>query len=114
MSALYRPVGSVSGTMVRRSSDVAIRRCVVLTAALLLLTTAGGCGARSEREGPAVETCDGSATCGVSCDDPKNAGCPCDGPTLEACYDGPVETIGVGICRGGSRVCAGGIWSACE
>lgn len=47
---------------------------------------------------PFDEDCDGQ----VNEDGP---GCNCLPGSMEACYTGPIETIDVGVCRGGLRVC---------
>ena len=42
----------------------------------------------------------------------------CDGSADEAlsqpCYTGPGGTVGKGVCRGGTRSCAGGRWGGCQ
>ena len=42
----------------------------------------------------------------------------CDGQTDEElwrdCYDGPDDTIGIGLCRRGRQACAAGDWGICE
>jgi streptogramin lyase len=54
--------------------------------------------------------------------DESGAGCFCDGRTNQPCYSGPPETLGIGICRGGSadcncpggaRFCTDGSWGVC-
>ncbi len=37
-----------------------------------------------------------------------------DGLPAEACYEGPVGSVGVGRCRGGLRSCVGGVPSNCD
>ncbi len=50
-------------------------------------------------------------------------GCACDGRTDQPCYTGAPQTLGIGLCRGGSmdcacpggaRICSDGAWGACE
>ena len=55
---------------------------------------------------PEIQTCD--------CDDGNFAGCPClsEGAT-QGCFDGIASQEGVGVCRGGTRTCEGGVWSGC-
>ncbi|MFT6395479.1 MAG: streptogramin lyase [Bradymonadia bacterium] len=62
------------------------------------------------------DDCDGSI-------DEAGDGCYCDGRTNQTCYGAPPETLGVGICRGGTidcacpggaRFCTDGTWGACE
>ena len=62
-----------------------------------------------------------SEICGNGLDDNCNGmtdeGCTCGSGTMQACYDGPVGTLGVGICTGGNQTCvvSGGTaaWGAC-
>ena len=58
---------------------------------------------------PAVETCDGRDNdCDGQIDDAA------DGAALSSpCYDGPAGTNGLGVCHGGTRLCQGGLPSAC-
>jgi hypothetical protein len=35
-------------------------------------------------------------------------------PLVEACYDGPAVTLGVGTCAEGERVCGDGAWEPCD
>ena len=37
----------------------------------------------------------------------------CFGDATQPCYGGPAGTQGVGQCKAGARVCAGGAWGAC-
>jgi hypothetical protein len=53
---------------------------------------------------PAAETCDGTDE---DCDGRIDEG------LVEACYDGPGGTVGVGACRAGARTCVEGVWGAC-
>lgn len=49
-------------------------------------------------------------------------GCSCVVPEYDPdlprrgqpCYGGPIYTLGVGVCHGGTRDCIGGTWGACE
>ncbi len=63
--------------------------------------------------------CDGGAeqrTCETSC--VWSAYGPCEGGCAsgetEACYGGPTDTEGVGVCVGGNRTCTDGVWGECE
>jgi hypothetical protein len=41
----------------------------------------------------------------------------CDGTVdnfTETCYDGPDGTVGVGLCRAGTRLCTDGEWGSCQ
>lgn len=48
-------------------------------------------------------------------------GCVCTVPDYDPdlprkdqpCYSGPINTLGVGVCKGGKRSCSGGAWGAC-
>ena len=52
--------------------------------------------------------------CAALCDeDPQSTGCPCDAPEPIVCFTGPAETLGVGPCQGGLRICEGGFWGGC-
>jgi streptogramin lyase len=46
--------------------------------------------------------------------DETDAGCDCDERTEQPCYGGPPQTLGVGLCRGGTFDCVGGAWGVCE
>jgi len=37
----------------------------------------------------------------------------CSGDASLACYPGPAKTKGVGLCKAGTQMCVGGLWSAC-
>jgi hypothetical protein len=41
-------------------------------------------------------------------------GCPCNTGKPAACYLGPAETMGIGVCRAGISECISGVWAACE
>ncbi|MHC4837733.1 MAG: MopE-related protein [Planctomycetota bacterium] len=67
---------------------------------------------------------DGAAACNAVPDDPEREICDgrdndCDGRADEGvgridCYDGDPDTVGVGVCRGGTKTCDDGQLSACE
>ncbi len=42
------------------------------------------------------------------------AGGNCSNGEISACYEGPVGTAGVGICRQGSKTCSNGQWGTCQ
>ncbi|MCK6576056.1 hypothetical protein L6V77_33805 [Myxococcota bacterium] len=71
----------------------------------------GGAPGRCEGEVlPAAEACNGA-------DDDCDGDVDDDGagePLLEACYDGPAATAGVGTCVAGWRACVGGRLSECQ
>ncbi len=74
-----------------------------------VLNACGGCGAVAEAE-----------ECGNgrddNCDGQVDETCSCTSGT-QACYVGPPEQAGVGVCNVGSQVCAGGefsTWRDCE
>src|SRR5688500_17149936 len=45
---------------------------------------------------------------------PTAPGCPCLPGATAGCYPAADETRNVGLCRGGSTVCADGRWGACS
>ncbi|WP_437673478.1 hypothetical protein [Sorangium sp. So ce131] len=66
---------------------------------------------------PRAEDC--STTVDDDCDGETNeadAGCVCTPGQLEACYSGPDDTRGVGLCAAGLRACdiSGKSWEACD
>jgi hypothetical protein len=81
------------------------------------------CGAGNGRdEGPAADSdsdsdsdsdadagADGRPECAA---DPLAPGCPCTGLPRE-CYDGPPQTLDVGVCHGGEKRCLATGWTRC-
>ena len=57
-----------------------------------------------------AEACDGADN---DCDERVDEGAG-GGPLVEVCYEGPADTVGVGVCRAGRTRCVGGDWGACE
>jgi len=64
---------------------------------------------------PAVEDCtDGlDNDCDGKTDEADFADCGCTSGVNRSCYDGPLDTAGVGLCREGEQTCAGGLWGTC-
>lgn len=60
--------------------------------------------------GAEQRTCE--TTCTWSAYGPCEGGCA-SGET-EPCYGGPADTLGVGLCTGGTRTCSNGTWGDCE
>ena len=57
---------------------------------------------------PQEETCNGlDDDCDGEVDEDET------GPLTATCYDGPNETLGVGVCRPGTQTCAAGEWDDC-
>jgi hypothetical protein len=97
-------------------------RLAFVTAIILL----AACGPEEERKCTAATTDLTSdplncGTCGNTCGD--NFACIdgrcleglCQPGTVEECYNGAEDTLGVGPCKGGTRVCGRtGAWGACE
>lgn len=49
------------------------------------------------------------------CDaDPSATGCPCFLGAFVSCYEGAEETLGVGVCEGGTRFCVNGHFGVCR
>ncbi len=61
---------------------------------------------------PTADRCDGVDRL---CDGAPSAGCTCIGGSTRTCYDGPMGTSGVGVCRAGTQTCSadGVSWGAC-
>ncbi|WP_437732433.1 hypothetical protein [Sorangium sp. So ce1335] len=91
----------------------------------------GACKAgvrRCQPDGQAFGACEGAVVpgpedCGTSGDDDcdgetneADAGCVCEPGQIEACYNGPDGTDGVGLCAAGLRVCdiSGTAWRPCS
>ncbi|MBN1946696.1 MAG: hypothetical protein JW797_13560 [Bradymonadales bacterium] len=49
-----------------------------------------------------------------NCNGVVDEGCPCDSGSIQACYQGPAGTEGLGACRAGWQVCIGTEWGLCE
>ncbi len=65
---------------------------------------------------PEPELCDGED---YDCDGDADTGCACDIGATRACYGGPSETAGVGLCQEGQQIClardgGGSDWGACD
>jgi hypothetical protein len=65
---------------------------------------------------------DANAARGADCDavpapdcdaDRTLTGCPCLIGSMTECFPGPVERVGVGVCRGGRARCIAGHWGPC-
>lgn len=63
-------------------------------------------------------TCEAGACDAGGCEgDSHETGCECspaEFPEPEVCYEGPAETLGIGDCRAGLRVCSDDAWGGCE
>jgi formylglycine-generating enzyme required for sulfatase activity len=57
------------------------------------------------------EICDGKDN---DCNGGVDEGCSCSDGATKSCYGGDPATIYVGQCKGGTAVCSGGSWGACE
>ncbi|MDX9722665.1 MAG: MopE-related protein [Myxococcota bacterium] len=66
----------------------------------------GGCGPVAS-----IEMCNGIDD---DCDGQVDEDCPCTEGATQACYPGPTEAKGKGICLQGEQSCVNGQWSACE
>ena len=70
------------------------------------------CGPAGEGDG-IDNNGDGSVDEGCACALPAGAPDSASGRTGQPCYAGPIATLGVGACRGGTRDCTAGSWGAC-
>lgn len=84
-------------------------------------------GARSCEKGGVWGPCEGTVLpADERCDTPEDddcdgtanqaeAGCVCEPASVQACYDGPMGTLGVGLCAEGSQTCeaSGEAYGAC-
>ncbi len=70
----------------------------------------GGAACDAVAGTPSNETCDGFDN---DCDGTVDEGCECIDGATQSCYDGAADTMGVGICRGGTQACANGLWGEC-
>jgi len=59
---------------------------------------------------PSAEVCDGKDN---NCDGTVDEGCQCVNGAVQACYDGPNGTSGVGLCKAGTQTCVNGHWGLC-
>ncbi|GAC1352901.1 MAG: hypothetical protein NVSMB1_20510 [Polyangiales bacterium] len=59
---------------------------------------------------PSAEKCDGIDH---DCDGTADEGCACTTGAKRNCYGGPPGTEGVGLCHGGTQLCAAGGWGKC-
>ncbi|MBL8957437.1 MAG: hypothetical protein JNK82_42080 [Myxococcaceae bacterium] len=59
---------------------------------------------------PSAEVCDGTDN---DCDGTLDESCACRVTDERPCYTGPSPTRGVGVCKGGKRVCADGGYTRC-
>ncbi len=77
-----------------------------------------GNGLDDDCDGLMDEDCSCDPNC--HCDDPgSGSNCQCHPPVGQPCYSGPPNTLGFGICKGGTHDCApdgagGWAWTACE
>lgn len=76
-----------------------------------------GCarGADCDDENPllASDCSDAGVSADVCEQEPTTTGCPCLSGGHAACFPGPSEREGVGLCRTGQSECKDGRWSAC-
>ncbi|MCK6571890.1 hypothetical protein L6V77_12440 [Myxococcota bacterium] len=63
---------------------------------------------------PQNEICDGvDNDCNGEADDIANGNCECAPNEMRACYSGPANTVGRGLCQSGTQTCQAGAWGAC-
>lgn len=60
----------------------------------------------------ATDACDAAGR-DQDCNGIVNDGCACSGTATRDCYTGDASTEDVGLCRGGSQACSGGVYGAC-
>ncbi len=70
------------------------------------------CGPSGEGDG-LDNNGDGQVDEGCSCALPDGAPDSAGSRTGQPCYAGPPATLGVGLCKGGTRDCSDGIWGTC-
>ncbi|MFO0756798.1 MAG: DNRLRE domain-containing protein [Byssovorax sp.] len=61
---------------------------------------------------PVAEACDGVLD--DDCDGTVDNGCDCVNGATQGCYTGSAQTLGVGVCHGGTQTCVLGHWGACQ
>jgi hypothetical protein len=101
-------------------TSITLARFAWLTA-LALLAAASGCAAgatasKTKGSGGASGGSGGSASIGGT-GGSGGGGLPCTPGSSEACYDGPAEHGGVGVCAFGTRTCPSSgltVWGPCE
>lgn len=84
---------------------------------LALLVALGGCGGRSDLAlGAGGATSSTGSSGATSTTTGSGGGLSCAPGEKVSCYDGPMGTEGIGICKGGQRTCAadGAGYGACE
>jgi hypothetical protein len=78
------------------------------------------CGDELDNDGDGVVDDGCPEICGDGLDNDGDGvvddGCVCEAGTVAACYDGPVGTVGVGACHGGTHLCnaTGTGYGACD
>jgi MYXO-CTERM domain-containing protein len=77
---------------------------------------AGSWGSCAGEVLPTPEICSNGIdeNCNGMADDGPAGGCgECVNGATQPCYDGPAGTVGVGVCKAGTQLCAGLKWGAC-